>query len=64
MADNRDPAITDLPVGLPINLPLEIFTTAMPAAGVPDAEITAVMSTLSKVCRGSHGFFKNSLADR
>src|SRR5579864_6820371 len=62
MADNRDPAITDL-IDLPICLPPEIFTTAMPAAGVPDARVSAVMGTLSRVCRGAHGFFKIPLAE-
>ena len=55
MADSR--RLSDLPL-------LDIFTGAMPSAGVPDARVTSVLGTLSKSCTRFHRLFKPELTKR
>lgn len=54
MADNRGIA----------DLPLEIFSSAMPEAGVSEAQVTDIMRRLSKSCSYLHQFFKEDLKER
>lgn len=46
------------------DLPLNIYTDALPRAGVSNAQVTAIMGALSNTCKPFYGFFKNELADR
>ena len=46
------------------SLPMDIYTGAMPAAGVSSHQVTAVMGTLARTCRSFHGFFNQELINR
>ena len=39
----------------------ELYAAAMPAAGVPDSQLTAIMGALSATSRGFHAFFNAEL---
>jgi len=54
MANNRRPTFNDLP--------LEIWAQSMPAAGIPNAEITASFYSLSQTCSAYYGLFGPELA--
>lgn len=45
-------------------LVMDVYTGAMPAAGVSNNQITAVMGKLSRTCSSFHGFFKPELIKR
>lgn len=56
MANNREKAITDLPK--------EMFTDAMPQAGISVNQTNGILGTLSNTCKHFHFLFKEDLVKR